>query len=402
MNLKFVRWIDRYIGIPLSWAVFCLRRILCRLPVETEIKRILLIKFWGVGNIIMLLPAAKALKERFSGAKIDILTLTNNREPAESSGLFDNIYTIGNGSLVVFLATAWKSYRGLKKTGYDLIIDFEQFARFSALFSALIGPKKTIGFQTKGQHRGFLYTHPVNYNNCIHITQSFYSLAEQAGCAKRERIEAQAVTAGKKHQEEALRLIAEWGFQNKRLILMHTGTSRNFSLRRWPPEYYADLADRLVDNFPVKIVFTGTGAERELAGKAMSYMKNKTSAVNSAGRLDFYCFIALIKLSDLLVSADTAPVHLASCLSVPVAGLYGPNTPLLYGPWGANSIYFYKHLSCSPCITNYNAKINRCRHPQGAGMCMKSITPEEVFQGIKTAYFDKNARSRFEKINSDE
>ncbi|MFH1245676.1 MAG: hypothetical protein V1662_04250, partial [Candidatus Omnitrophota bacterium] len=85
---------------------------------------------------------------------------------------------------------------------------------------------------------------------------------------------------------------------------------------------------------------------------------------------------------------------------VPVVGLYGPNTPLLYGPWGANSIYFYKNLSCSPCITNYNAKINRCRHPRGEGMCMKSITPAEVFEGLKTAYFDKeNIRSKTEEFS---
>lgn len=397
MNLRFVRWVDIYIGIPLACLLFCAGR-LCRFlrhrDTEKPPQRILLIKFWGIGNIIMLLPAARALKERFPGAALDILTLTTNKAPAESSGLFAAAHLIDNSSLMAFLVTAWGNYRGLKKAGYDLIIDFEQFARFSALYSALLNCPKTIGFNTKGQCRGFLYTHPVEYNNGIHITRSFYSLAGRAGCSSKAEIEAAPVISDERHRDEALNLISEWGFVNERLIIMHTGTSRNFSLRRWPLEYYAELADKLADNFAVKIVFTGTGEERELAEKAMSYMKNKSSAVNAAGRLDFYRFAALLKLSVLLVSADTAPVHLASSLAVPVCGLYGPNTPLLYGPWGARSIAFYKRLPCSPCITNYNAKINKCRHPRGEGTCMKGITPEEVFAGIKTAYFDKGNKYR--------
>lgn len=397
MNLRFIRWVDIYIGIPLVYLFFCAGKLFrCRRHRDAgkPPKKILLIKFWGIGNIIMLLPAARALKERFPGAALDILTLTTNKAPAESSGLFDAAHLIDNNNLRAFLATAWESYRGLKKAGYDLIIDFEQFARFSALYSTLLNCPKTIGFNTKGQCRGFLYTHPVNYNNGIHITKSFYSLAERAGCLSKAEIEAVPVISGKKHRDEALNLLSEWGCVNERLIIMHTGTSRNFSLRRWPPEYYAELADRLADNFAVKTVFTGTGEESGLSEEAMSYMKNRASAVNAAGRLDFYRFTALLKLSVLLVSADTAPVHLASSLAVPVCGLYGPNTPLLYGPWGAKSIYFYKRLSCSPCITNYNAKINKCRHPQGKGACMKSITPAEVFAGIKTAYFNGSSPYR--------
>ncbi len=101
--------------------------------------------------------------------------------------------------------------------------------------------------------------------------------------------------------------------------------------------------------------------------------------------------MSVVGISDLVVSSDTSTVHIASCLSVPVVGLYGPNTPVLYGPWSKNSIYFYKRLNCSPCITNYNAKINKCRNPEGQGACMKRITVDEVFAGIKENYLEKGS-----------
>jgi len=94
-------------------------------------------------------------------------------------------------------------------------------------------------------------------------------------------------------------------------------------------------------------------------------------------------FISLVKIAGLVISADTAPVHIASALSIPVVAMYGPNTPDLYGPWGGKSLVFYKKLPCSPCITNYNAKMNICRHPKGRGYCMRSISAEEVFDAIK-------------------
>jgi len=59
-------------------------------------------------------------------------------------------------------------------------------------------------------------------------------------------------------------------------------------------------------------------------------------------------------------------------------------------------------LACSPCITNYNAKVSKCRHAEGQGMCMKKISVDEVYSKIKEAYFDNNARFRINKLDNNE
>ena len=104
---------------------------------------------------------------------------------------------------------------------------------------------------------------------------------------------------------------------------------------------------------------------------------------------------------DLVISADTAAVHLASALDIPVVGLYGPNTPALYGPWGSKGIAVYQQFDCSPCITNFNAKLHTCRHPAGRGACMRAIEVADVLTAIQQHYFSPTAPCRLKKLGGD-
>jgi ADP-heptose:LPS heptosyltransferase len=84
--------------------------------------------------------------------------------------------------------------------------------------------------------------------------------------------------------------------------------------------------------------------------------------------------VALLARAQVLVSNDSGPVHLASALGVPVLGLYGPNSPALYGPLSPGSVAFHDAPPCSPCITNFNYKTSRCRNP----VCIAAIDAEPV------------------------
>ena len=116
-------------------------------------------------------------------------------------------------------------------------------------------------------------------------------------------------------------------------------------------------------------------------------MKNRS--INAVNRLNLKELAVLIEQCRFFISNDTAPVHIASAMKTPVVAFYGPNTPYLYGPRGKNDLVFYKDLFCSPCITNYNAKIHKCDH----STCMKTITVEEVLEGIEKKYFTKNSNN---------
>lgn len=407
MNLRIVRWVDRYVGIPLACVLFCLWRLVGLKrqggsAAEGAFRKILLVKFWGVGNIAMLLAAAQDLKARYPLADLDLLTLDLNTGVADLARVFDRIHTVRIDSFASFISSSIVTLVKTKAAGYDLVIDFEQFARFSALWCAFTGARVTSGFSTPGQYRHFLYARNIPYDNSIHTVHLFRKIAG-VGAPPLRPVRYPLLFPRPSDKRKVSALLRERGIvPSDILVVLHPGTSSNFTLRRWPPDCFSVLADRLVNSFKVKVVFSGLEEEKPLAKKALQLMQRKDHAFDLSGRLDFGEFLALLETSDLVVSADTSPVHLCSCLDKPAAGIFGPNTPFLYGPWGNRQVFFYKPPACSPCITNYNSKINTCRHPDGEGACMKAISAEEVFEGLSKDFFAPDARFRLAKLPAEE
>ena len=382
MNWKLIRFIDRYVGIPLIYLLHFCRGFQRVQRQSAAPQRVLLIKFWGIGNIFMLLPTIKAIRSKHPSATIDFLTLKNNYDALKISDSIQTITTLDMNSLTSFITTSLHALRSLRKNRYDLIIDFEQFSRFSALLTHLVKAPVTTGFKTREQHRHFLYTAPVEYNDDIHITRSFYSLAEFSGLQQGYSREHLIGNHLKLKRDGKVKLRGKRITTNQPVVIMHIGTSDNFKERRWSPLNFAALTDLLTHNHGVWVVLTGLPDESHLIQETLNALNYPEQVTDLGGKLSFDEYFELVAASDLVVSADTAAVHIASALAIPVVGLYGPNTPRLYGPWGENGIALSARFSCSPCITNFNAKINTCRHPSGSGACMMALSVEQVYEAI--------------------
>lgn len=398
MNWKLIRYIDFCIGIPFITLVSMFRTRRRPYPPEPPAK-ILLIKFWGIGNIFMLLPSIQALHTTFPEAEIDFLTLESNRDALHSLGVVNRITTIDTSSISSFIRS-WKAAVGtMGAIGYDLAIDFEQFARFSALTTMQSRAAASIGYATKGQHRHHLYTCVVEYDNNIHITRSFYTLAARAG-ATAPFPTCISTPNSAEVKGQGIRLLESLGIQHTLPIaVMHIGTSENFKERRWAPHRYAELAELLRDCYGFQIILTGLPEESHLIRETTQHLKSVEQIYDLGGRFAFTDYFALISEADLIISADTASVHMASALQIPVVGLYGPNTPLLYGPWGGHGLAITASFDCSPCITNFNGKINICRHPDGRGACMRAITTKQVFVEIEKSFLLPHAPWHLTKLS---
>lgn len=401
MNWKLIRIIDSFLGIPLIRLIsFFLPGRKNRTPHSVDIppKKILLIKFWGIGNIFMLLPSIQALHYTFPEAEIDFLTLESNRDALHSLGIINRITTIDTSTLYTFIRSWQAVAANLPRVGYDLAIDFEQFARFSALINMQISAITTIGFATRGQHRHSLYSTAIEYDNYVHITRSFYSLVANAGVAVPFSADIVLPTTSVV-RERGISILRNIGISTTLPVaVMHIGTSENFRERRWSPQRYAELAVLLRDRYGFQILLTGLPDESHLIHATRQQLKSVDQVHDLGGRLEFTDYFALIAASDLVISADTAAVHLASALQIPVVGLYGPNTPELYGPWSKNGIALYSALSCSPCITNFNGKLNTCKHPDGRGACMAALSVDAVFTAIEKTYLLPDAPHRLRKF----
>jgi ADP-heptose:LPS heptosyltransferase len=124
------------------------------------------------------------------------------------------------------------------------------------------------------------------------------------------------------------------------------------------------------------VLVTGSAGEAPLAGAVAAAIG--PGALSLAGRLGIGGLVAVLARASVLVSNDTGPVHLASALGVPTLAVYGPNTPVLYGPLAPGSRSFYRALPCSPCLTEANYRSSRCR----IHVCTASVATGEVVTAL--------------------
>ena len=391
MVFWIIRIVDYYIGIPICFVLGILDKFLNlfkKSVVTSNPNKILLLKTWGFGNIVLMLPAMKAIRERYPEAQIFFFSLKNNREILEGNPYIDGFFLLDMDSLRTFVVSVVENIRLLMEERIDCIMDFDHFARFTALLSFVIGiGKRRIGLDTRGQGKRYVFTDCVYYNNTQHMSKTYFELAKVIG------VEDEDYQPVKVHYtKDDLLFVNDFlethGIDTQKNILIgiHVGCGPNFPNRCWSCEKYAQLADRLIEEFNVKIYFTGTRGETELVQNTISLMNNK--AVDASGRLTIKQMAVIIEKSEIFFSSDTGPLHIASAMGTTVVGFFGPNTPLLYGPLGDKNIVYYKGLPCSPCITNYNAKKSDCRDP----VCITSIEVDEVYDDVVKRILSENLK----------
>lgn len=348
-------------------------------------KKILLVKFHGIGNIVMILPALRAIKRKFPYSRIDFLTLDTNKSILSGAKNVEKAYYFESETIPVFLWSFLVTMPKLRRERYDAIIDFEQFANISTLIASALGAPRRIGFKAHGPDRTRIYTTAVDYVEDAHMWRIFMRLAEAVG-ASAEPVERE-IDCTPEQEGQARKLLADFGVKPEEpLFLMHPGSSSNLTIRRWPPDRFAALTRLVSERFGAKVILTGVPNEAEITSQVVSLSGG--AALDSTGKLSLKGLAALCKMAEFVVSNDTATVHVASAMGTPVIGLFGPNTPFLYGPVGEDDLVFYNKQECSPCLTNTNRKLSDCKNPK----CMLSIGVNDVFGAIENKYFDNEGK----------
>jgi heptosyltransferase-2 len=160
------------------------------------------------------------------------------------------------------------------------------------------------------------------------------------------------------------------------VIGIHPGTGKRAKMRQWPPDKFARLADKLAAEFNAGIIFTGFGADTVLVENIAGKMKS--ASFNFCGATSLKELAALIQRLDLFISNDTGPMHLGPAMGTLTVGLFGPNTPARYGPFGKEHLALYAAPSCSPCINIHLGKVKNCARP----VCMEKLEVGAVFAQI--------------------
>jgi 3-deoxy-D-manno-octulosonic-acid transferase/heptosyltransferase-1 len=138
----------------------------------------------------------------------------------------------------------------------------------------------------------------------------------------------------------------------------------------WEDDKFARLCDKIVEELKQKVVFTGSNSDGRI--KHIQSMMNSPS-VNLEGQTTLRDLAYLYKLSRLLITTDSGPMHIAAAMNTPTVALFGPTDPSRTGPYGKGHIVVRKKISCSPCF------LKKCDTKR----CMKEITVVKVFEAVK-------------------
>ena len=170
--------IDRYVGIPLLFAIGRLHSAISRKQLQetlnSEVRQILVIYLSGLGDTVMVLFCLRYIREHYPNAEISILVSSQGHGIVMSNQYASKVFCLETkkGTLA-FAKSLLRIVKELRKIGYDIVIDFEQFLRLSAIICLLTRGKERIGFATSHQCRNIAYTHTSYYSPFIHTFNNF-------------------------------------------------------------------------------------------------------------------------------------------------------------------------------------------------------------------------------------
>jgi len=299
-------------------------------------QRILIIKLGAVGDVIHTLPMLETLRGSFPQAHIGWAV-----EEAAASIL------VGNPALSELIPLSRKKFRGLSgllyfrewlralyEKRFDTALDPHNLFK-SGVIAYGSGASLRIGFK-KFREGNFLFMNrrikpAPRYR---HAVEKYLCLLEPLGIQERQW----KVRFPLKWRPEDEDWVEKFwvqerfdrpGVKHDAVVAINPGAS--WPSKRWMPERYARVADRLVKEDGVRILILWGPGERPLADRIVQAMSEKAVI---APETDLKQLTVLIKRCRLLVTGDTGPLHIAAALGVPTVSLFGPSDPARNGPYG--------------------------------------------------------------------
>ncbi|MBI4778727.1 glycosyltransferase family 9 protein [Candidatus Desantisbacteria bacterium] len=378
-KVELFKLIDKLFGTPLCFLLGIIDKPFKRkLPQPADIKKILVIKLVAIGDLVVALPTLRALKQGFPHAHLALMTTPRVREVVEGCPYIDEIIyydILGKDKGITGLI---KLIRILKEKTFDLALELDHYYRITSLITYSAGIKNRAGFDLPGQGRRGLVTIKSPYLTDRHEIEAFLEMAKAVGA---KNTLAELVPIWTSQEDE--KYIDSFFKQNKIqsddfVVAIHPGTGPSATCRRWAARRFADLADWLIREYKAKVIFTGAPSEVDLVNNILAFMQEKP--IVAAGKTSLKQLAQIARRCGLFISVDTGPLHVAAAMGTRVIGLYGPNIPSKWGPYGEGHLTVYKQLPCSPCTRQYLGQVSRCQNP----VCMEQITVEDVKALVST------------------
>jgi lipopolysaccharide heptosyltransferase II len=333
-------------------------------------KNILVVRADRMGDVVLTVPAIRALKHAFPKARVSVWLDASTKPLLDGLSFVDEILVEDKGR-------GWIGYFsfvfGLWRRKFDLVVVYNTKRRTN-MACALAGIPHRLGY--KNEKYGGLLTHPVEDRRHLgekHEAEYCLDLLRQIGVESKDV--ALEVSLNKDAEQWADDFAAK-EFQGKHFVAVHASAS--CSTRFWPVRSYVDLIDRLA-GAGMGIILVGgkdaQGSAKEIAADA------RTPVLDMTGKTSLPQLVSLLRRTRALVSNDSGPVHVAAAAGTPVVSIFLRSQPGInperWKPLGPRS---------RVVLPQQGEEIVVDRHSHVIRGSFDSITPEQVFKAIQEVF----------------
>jgi len=363
--IRLIRYIEFTIG---DFLCLIASRFKRGAAIPAPPRSILIIRDWSLGESLLALPVLKRTKEHFPGAKITVLVTASSKPVFIDQPFIDKIITFNFWNILQLLLS-WNRY--------DICLDMMPYFRHSALIGFWCS-RFTVGFDTFPK-RSALYDHRIPFDDSVHMVHVFdeFYIWGKFTAKRLESLHSREI------QDRELKALLD---QPGMKIGIHLGTEKTAPWRAWAFDNFRTVIESLLKKYPgITIFLSGSAAEADLTGMMEKAIEDKR-VINLAGRINLFELAFLMKKLDLYVSNDTGPMHVSASMGCKTIGLFGPNTPIRFGPFPLerNIALYNPPPGYTPSINVHRGEFGDSRQDRKLSV-VNRIRPETVISEIERA-----------------
>jgi len=351
-------------------------------------KKILIFNPFGIGDVLFTTPLARNLKNRIPGVSLSYMCNRRVEPILKSSPLFDNVFVfekdewraLAKHSKILFWKNLFAFFNAIRREKFDVVFDFSLNAQYG-LFLKMAGIKRRIGFNFK--NRGKFLTDKIDLPHGYegkHVARWYLDTARflNMECTDYPF----ELNLSPDEHKKARDILGQYNLLDKGPIVVvcpgsgdSWGSSADF--KRWPIENFSRLCTKISKELNCSVLLLGSKNEDPLCRHVAEEVQ---STVNLCGKLGLELSCALVALSDLVITNDGGPLHIAQALHKKSVAFFGPVDENVYGayPNSGNVIIFSSSVDCRPCYKGF--KFRGCAHNK---RCLSEIDVDQVFLKVK-------------------